>query len=152
MRLVAVDPGLVCTGWATYDLRDRELCEFEVIRSRRTDSLDARIAYVLSRLPEANEAAAERMQHRGQNSRGSAQKILDLQLLAGAIGGKYPTRWLRPQDWKATLPIDVYVARLLAAGWFAPHADLLRDFSRQAQRDAAASIGIGRRALGLPIS
>lgn len=112
--ILGVDPGLRCTGWA---LRGSDaLFDFGVIRPPTRATLDEKIYHVICSLPHrerVSKVIVERMWSRGARGLGSPQGLLDLQLLAGAVGGAYPRRlWATPQEWKGTLPVYTLYKRL----------------------------------------
>ena len=157
MRYLGVDPGLRSTGWATLE---PEGIRFGVVRCTRTD--EYRIPAILGYLPPPQDfdvVRVERMIYRGENSKGNLQGLLDLQLLAGAIGGRYSRArgcdygWLAPHEWKGSLPASVLLQRLLSEhSQVLTHAQKIELSTMPGKLDAAAAIGIVRFAAGLPLT
>lgn len=156
LRYLGIDPGLHSTGWAYLDSAG---VRFGVVRVPR--NLLGRIHYVLNSLPVARHdvdvVRIERMIYRGANAKGSLQGLLDLQLLAGAIGGRYgvccDVDWVAPHEWKGTLPAQVLLDRLLSEqSHVLTHAQKIELDSLPGKLDAAAAIGIVRFAAGLPLT
>ena len=109
MRFLSIDPGLTCTGVAAW--RGGKLVAVELIRSEKNAPLNTRIKetkLALKRLDfgvclDADFRYCERMQYRYGNNKGDPQLLLDLNLLAGALG----THWITPNEWKGSLPREI---------------------------------------------
>ncbi len=109
-RFLSIDPGLGCTGVAAW--RGGRLVTVTLIRSEKNAPLNTRIReiqYAISLfeniVPPGHSLPryCERMQFRYGNNRGDPQHLLDLNLLAGALG----THWITPNEWKGTLPREI---------------------------------------------
>lgn len=155
MRYLGVDPGLRSTGWAALE---PEGIRFGAVSPPR--GLDGRISAIMGQLPPPHDfdiVRVERMIYRGENSKGNVQGLLDLQLLAGAIGGRYSRScdygWLAPHEWKGSLPASVLLQRLLSEhSQVLTHAQKIELSTMPGKLDAAAAIGIVRFAAGLPLT
>ncbi len=110
MRFLSIDPGLACTGVAAW--RGGKLVAVELIRSEKNAPLTTRIGDIWGKVKtfelEHNNYGGglrycERMQFRHGNNKGDPQILLDLNLLAGALG----THWITPNEWKGTLPREI---------------------------------------------
>lgn len=156
MRYLGVDPGLNSTGWATLDPVG---LKFGAVRPPR-GALYARVKHVLNGLPErwrVDAVCVERMIFRGENSKGSAQGLIDLSVLVGAVTGWYAAESLvklaAPHEWKGSLPAQVLLDRLLSEhSQVLTHAQKIELSTMPGKLDAAAAIGIVRFAAGLPLT
>ncbi len=106
MRFLSIDPGLSCTGVAVW--REGRLRTVELIRPPQAP-LNTRIRFAVEHIHKmqtgygVHDCYCERMQYRYGNSKGDPQILLDLNLLAGALG----THWITPNEWKGTLPREI---------------------------------------------
>ena len=142
--LLAIDPGLSTLGWAFFE--GGELKDCGLSRTVAKD-LYSRIEHhraSIRRYSDLGPVVVERMAWRGKHNKGNPQDLMDLSLLAGALG----THWLLPGEWKGSVPRDVEQQRSEAA---------LNDYERSllgAVRPASeahnawSAVGIGLSALG----
>lgn len=109
MRLLAIDPGGACLGWAYFI--DRRLVGCGLSRSK-AKSLAGRIEDHLSELDTASVEAVvcERMVWRGRSAKSGPQDLMDLNIIAGRLG----TVWVTPEQWKGCVPKEIHQPRILS--------------------------------------
>jgi len=116
MNVIGIDPGLRCTGLATFDGKTWDV---RSIRSTERD-LAARCEEIAASIPCApvDLLVIERPQvYQGRLQKGDPNDLVDLAVLVGVLLRHIPhVRALlpRPRDWKGQVPKDIHHRRLRA--------------------------------------
>ncbi len=98
MAFLSIDPGLRHTGWALWEGDRLVSCGLSRARSM---ALTERVWEHRANIPLASEQrCCERMQARYGNAKGDVQDLIDLNLLAGALGNE----WITVREWKGSMP------------------------------------------------
>ncbi len=92
----------------------------------------------------AGRAVCERMTWRGRRSKATPQDLMDLNVIAGAMG----TEWVTPSEWKGHVPKDIHQPRILKALDARERALVLFVNPPSLRHNAIDAIGIGLFALG----
>ena len=106
-RFLSIDPGLSCTGVAAWN--GGRLTYIGLIKTNAHSPLNTRIRDSAQKVAAiastygCETRYCERMQFRHGNNKGDPQILIDLNLLAGALG----THWITPNEWKGTLPREI---------------------------------------------
>ena len=111
--ILAIDPGGACLGWAFFDSGGvLTACGLSRTKEKTIDGrvLDhrtvlAKMAVVVDRI------VCERMTWRGRQTKSGPQDLMDLNVIAGAMG----TEWVTPAEWKGHVPKDIHQPRILKA-------------------------------------
>jgi hypothetical protein len=139
---LSIDPGVKDTGFALFE--GGRLVDCGVLSFKgRTDDFNEVIAFYQSELADMRDMASlilcERMQFRFGNERANPQRIIDLNLLAGALGRDI---WVKPQEWKGSVPKDVHNRRVLSKLPDSEVAHLMACAPRSKVHNAIDAVGI----------
>ncbi len=146
MAFLSIDPGLRHTGWALWEGDRLVSCGLSRVEQKMTFS--ERVWAHVANVPMSGkfeQRYCERMQARYGNARGDVQDLIDLNLLAGALGNE----WVTVREWKGSMPRAVEQLRTWKA-----LGDAERDrlptlkTPNSVGHDVWSSVGIGLYVLG----
>lgn len=151
--LVAIDPGLVCTGVAVF--RDGSLYEAHAVRGLGPEyllenRLDDMITRVLYRVDESEEA--DLVCEWPQIYKGSREDPNGLLPLAAIVGGVLAFAWAstalyKPREWKGSVPKKIHQPRILDA--LKDHErGILEEIPKTYRHNAVDAVGLGLWASG----
>ncbi len=146
MAFFTVDPGLAKVGWARWDDGQCRLADCGLSKSSSKD-FRTRIADHLSNIGivSSDRVVCERMQARYGNAKGDVQDLIDLNLLAGALGNE----WITVREWKGSMPRKIKQNRTCKTLTVAERA-LLPNLKtpNSVGHDVWSAVGIGLYVLG----
>lgn len=141
----SVDPGVVDLGWARWNSGELVACG---LSSAKSKSLSDRVAEHVCNVCKGENirVVCERMVTRGKFSIVDAQDLIDVNLVAGAVG----TDWVTPSEWKGNVPHLVEQART----WYELRPcerELMPKLPKSGKGNAShvwSAVGIGLHVLG----
>ena len=158
MKLLAVDPGVRCCGWALFQDTILEDCGLVRIMAKDYSDISA-FRTMANNFPRADWLAIEvpRIYER-RKSKGDPEDILRLAILCGVLIGRWPSskiQAIRPRDWKGTIAkarITDYVIHLrnleaLRGRGFSRYVAAMDAIPKSLAHNVADAVGIGLWAL-----
>jgi len=142
-RLLAVDPGGACLGWAYFEGGLLRGCGLSRTKAKTVDERAAHHRRELACFF-PDRVVCERMTWRGRRSKATPQDLMDLNVIAGALGRE----WVTPAQWKGHAPKEIHQPRILKA-LDARERELVSCVKPPSLRhNAIDAVGIGLFALG----
>lgn len=109
MKLLAIDPGVRCCGWALFVAPEMStgprLLRCGLSRSDEEDDLE-RFHWMVQQMPPCDVQVIERPQlYDRRKSKGDPEDLARLLILCGYIAAQMgDTHLVKPHDWKGTIP------------------------------------------------
>lgn len=102
-RILTIDPGTKCTGWAFFSGGVLEDCGLS-----RATSIEEHWHNLKLLIARADRVVSEKMYNRGDRTV-RVQDLLELNLLAGRLARE----WVYPHEWKGYVPKNIHQPRII---------------------------------------